>query len=401
MVGVTMPDGTTHADVLEAEKTTCPICKMQLVGIRLDTIWTCPIHAVITEPKSGQCPIDHRDLVQVIVGVSWTCANRPDVTLLTPEKCTDGPDAHIKYTPRIHGDHNSKHGGQFFMAPDNRHHLEGALPRAGRFRLYLYDEFTKPLALDRVKQVRGRVVTKEATEPGTRVVKETAFPLMLSRDGRFLEARIDSSRPPARMAAKVHFIGDGPEFRFDFTFQTFSREPVVSTSGPQLTKNNATVPLAPTAQTIQSTAVTAAAAAAAGRAVGAPAASSDPPDFNVTGNPSSLIQVAIPETVEAIASEMSTRNQRVRQLIDQGAFDQIFLPAFEAKEFALALDVRRAQLPEGKNQHAELAVKDLIRSAWLLDALGDVGNRAQILEAYEIFARSVSALEALFKTGHE
>jgi hypothetical protein len=44
-----------------------------------------------------------------------------------------------------HMDHEPKHGGVFFMAPDRFHHLEGVLLPAGTFKVYLFDDYTRPL----------------------------------------------------------------------------------------------------------------------------------------------------------------------------------------------------------------------------------------------------------------
>jgi hypothetical protein len=90
----------------------------------------------------GKCRIDRRDLVQAIVSVFWTCSGS-DNHLLDPGTCRDGTQRRVRYEERAHGDHNPKHGGQFFMAEDAWHHVEGTYPSAGLFRIHFYDNFTR------------------------------------------------------------------------------------------------------------------------------------------------------------------------------------------------------------------------------------------------------------------
>src|SRR4051812_37555088 len=52
-----------HADVVDEQEGTCPICHMTLVAVRLVSVWTCPVHAVIDEDMPGKCRICSRALV--------------------------------------------------------------------------------------------------------------------------------------------------------------------------------------------------------------------------------------------------------------------------------------------------------------------------------------------------
>jgi hypothetical protein len=388
-----------HPDVVEEHPGDCPICKMKLVPVRLESVWTCPVHAVIAEDHKGVCPIDRRDLIQVTVAVTFSCAGHPEISQIEQGRCADGTAMIKTRTLRPHGNHNPQYGGQFFMAPDNTHHLEGAFPRARLFRLYLYDDYARPLTADRMKAVKARVVTKETFDAATRTTREiAAFPLVRAGRG-YLEARVDAASLPAQLAAKVKFKNDAPEYRFDFTFTELSKKPVPppaaaapassKVEGPRTTSRRA-----PAGQ-IPPPAATASAAA-----VPAPAATPDPPAFAGGAAPvvdPSLTPLPIPDSVPEILAQLKTRHQEIGELVQRGAFGAVWVPAFQARDLSIALEARLGELPAAAREAAEPAIKRLVRTAWLLDAFGDIGNRQQIVDAYSIFGAAVDEVVAAFK----
>src|SRR5579862_969953 len=205
------------ADVVEDKPGKCPKCGMTLVPGAF--VWTCPVHAAITEANPGKCPIDGRDLVRVTMFVTWTC---PGTSIASEKagKCPDGSAMTKKFAPRAHGNHNPQHGGQFFMDQDNWHHLEGTYPRAGVFRAYLYDDFTKPLKLVEAKQVKGEVVIQQIDPSTHAATPGQSFPLVLAPNGRYLEGRIGTTILPA----KVRFSATARQSVFDFTFDKYSKD---------------------------------------------------------------------------------------------------------------------------------------------------------------------------------
>jgi hypothetical protein len=335
-----------HPDVVEHAKGTCPICRMELAPIRLVTSWSCPVHSVVDEGGPGKCPVCRRDLAQVTVSLTWTCADRPDIDRLNPGKCPDGSATIPNHTARVHGNHNPQHGGLFFMAPDNWHHIEGTYPEAGLFRLHVYDDYSKPLPVDKVRQVKGRVVTQEIFDAATRTTRETTtFSVAPAGDGHYLEAKIDPLPTPAEMTAKLRFAADGPEYRFDFTFPAFSNDKAVVTT-----------------------------------------AAVDP----------SQLPVEIPDDTAQVLALLAERNKQIQEFIRRGAFADMYVPAFQAKDLALALDLRTKGMPAARRAAVVGAIERLVRSAWLLDAYGDLGNRDGVVDAYATFAQAVADVQTAF-----
>jgi hypothetical protein len=324
-----------HPDVVEGAKGKCPICKMNLVPVRLESAYSCPVHSVIDESREGKCPICRRDLVRVTVALSFTCRDRLNINQLNPGKCRDGSAMIPRHTPRAHGNHNPQHGGMFFMASDSWHHLEGTLAEEGVFRLYVYDDFSKPLAADQMKLAAAK--------------GSTEVPLKLAADGKSLEAKIDGLKPPAELVAKVKFKRTDPDFRFDFVFPEFSTD----------------------------------------RAAAASAAALAMPQ----------LQVDIPDKTSEILSLLAARNRDIREMISKGMFGEIYVSAFQAKELALALEFRLKELPPPKQSAVMAALERVVRSAWQLDNYGDLGDRALIDQAYAAFAAAVQELQTAFTPG--
>jgi len=344
---------TINAEPLRSQSTLitvlCVLCGSALIVVaalaqapepQTESVWSCPVHAVVNEHEPGKCPICRRDLVLVTATVTWTCANHPEINRAARGKCADGTLMEPRYTQSTHANHNPRHGGLFFMAPDLWHHLEGAYIDDA-LRLYLYDDYTKPLSPDLRNAVAGRIVTKETFDAATRTTREiTAFPLKAAADGEYLEAHVGRLTFPAEMTAKIRFTRGGEEYRFDFTF-----------AEPSIDK------------------------AAAGDAV-------------------SLFEV--PDDVREVRRLLTERVSAIGGLVARGAFSEVWVPAFHAKDLAIALDVRAPQLPSAERPVAHAAVARVVRAAWALDAAGDTGNRSEVETAYNALADAARDVEQVF-----
>lgn len=117
---------------------------------------------------------------------------------------------------RAHMDHRPKHGGTFFMTSDNKHHLEGVLVTEGlpkgqrEFRVYIYDEFTQPLASNVV--IARAVLSTPASEDTHQVT------LKPDETSEFLSSPVPASLNPVSIKLFVDFKNARGEQLFDFRF---------------------------------------------------------------------------------------------------------------------------------------------------------------------------------------
>ena len=94
--------------------------------------------------------------------------------------------------------------------------------------------------------------------------------------------------------------------------------------------------------------------------------------------------------------EIASRDQIIQDLIARGGFTEIFIPALQAKELALALEARGSEMSEDARNQVRIAVRQLVRAAYMLDLYGDLGNKNDVDTAYNIFGAAVGQLSDVY-----
>ena len=223
------------------------------------------------------------------------------------------------------------------MASDNWHHLEGTYLPTGVFRMHLYDDYTKPLPVDEMRRSSARLVTKDV-RPGD------ADDQGIDDDSAGAERTVP--RGADRQAAAAR--GDDGEgrssrrttrTRFDFTFEAYSKEPV---AGAPVTTTTTPAP------------------AAAAPSRWRPRRRRTPPrrpragdDRGASNVDPALVPAADSRRRFPKCSRSCARAPiRFETFIDRGSFASIYVPAFQAKDLALALDEHKRQLPPEKRRIA-------------------------------------------------
>ncbi|MBS1816867.1 MAG: hypothetical protein JSU08_02960 [Acidobacteria bacterium] len=402
-------------DVMEDKPGSCPKCKMTLVPVRLDAKYWCPVHqALEVHDGPGKCRRDGRELIPVTLSVSWTCADDAEKKLLEPGKCADGSARKIGYELRAHGDHNPRHGGQFFMASDAWHHIEGTYPENGLVRVFFYDNFTKPLPL-RGKGITGTLAIRDAQD------KEIATaPLVIGKNSSTMEAKVPAAAAalPLRATVKMKFGASAAAQPFDFQFNELTKDTTAGVAiGPTSTPRPTAAPVAPK----PAPATTAAAPAPAASTPAAPAAQPSQaaqsnqaaPQYQPPAGPADLgsgeiapmppalaavlNEEVLPKDVAGLLKELTNRSGEIDRLMREGSIGEVWLPAMGTKTVALVLEEHAGSLPAARRAQATLAAKRVVAAAWELDGYGDLGNRAKVAEAHEKIAAAVADLKAAYE----
>lgn len=386
-------------EVLEDKPGSCPKCRMTLKGVRLVSKHSCPIHPTQqVQDGPGRCRIDGRDLVPVTLSMLWACPGGTE-DFIEPGTCADGKTRPLRYEVRAHGDHNPRHGGQFFMAQDAWHHLEGTLQPGNVFRLFFYDNYTKPLDAGKFD---GRAVTKEAWDPAAKVSKDVEFvELRRGKDRSTLEAVLHGVTVPAKISAKIRFNAQQTPQRFDFMFAEHSVEPA---SVPDPVVRSASRLSEPRRERDESAASTdpKSQAQASVPAPGTSRTNSDAQQTVVITAPMALTpeldESLLPRSTSELMNELGKRTEEVRRTIAEGNLAQVWLPAMATKTVALALESSShySTLPAGNRVRASAAVSRIVAAAWELDSYGDIGNRERISGAFGRLESAVAELKAAY-----
>ncbi|HEX7794172.1 MAG TPA: heavy metal-binding domain-containing protein [Vicinamibacterales bacterium] len=384
-------------DVVEDKPGACPKCKMTLQAVRIEQAWACGNNTSIIRANPGKCPVDGRDLVPVTVAHFFDCGEKPAKYYPDAGKCADGAARVERREIRAHGDHNPVHGGQFYMAADNWHHVEGTYPSTGLFRAFFYDNFKKPLP---GKNFSGELIVLDKSD------KELAtLPLTPSRDGNTLEAKLPQqlATMPLKAAATIQYDPKAKAQRFDFVFTELSKDPGPAKPAP--TTTGAAAPAKPAASGAKPAAPATASKAPATPSPAAPAAadaSSQEPlilDTPLQIPPAladALDETRLPSGTPELLAELTKRAGDVEQLVNEGNLSQVWLPATATKTVALVLETHANSLPERQRVAVSDSVKRVVTSAWELDAYGDLGDRKKITEAYQRMATAVGDLKAAY-----
>jgi Cu/Ag efflux protein CusF len=358
--------------VIEDRPGKCPTSGHALVPVRLTIAYSCLRGPAFVQSKPGSCAYDKSPLVPVTASEFWSCQADASRRYLEPGVCDNGTVRKQEFEIRPHGDHNPRHGGMsIFMSSDLLHHVEGTFVAPGIFRVYFYDEYTRPMA---ATGFSAHVVPTDenATETGDPV----ALAPSTRTGGNSMEARIRGSATPTKAVPldfKLHvkFTRGGSDWITDYHFAAYSKEPPL-VHVPSLAPS-------PLGSAVATT---------------APVVPNGPAAVSTVGE-------ALPISARNLLALLTERAASVKSLLDEGNFGALWFPAIGAKDVALALEARHGgELSDVDRIRSKSAVHRLTLIAWQIDAAGDLGNKQRLQELWGKFAAAASEIEGLYGASH-
>ena len=380
-------------NVIDDKPGNCPKSKAPLAKVRIDIAYKCLRGPADIQDKPAPC-YANAERGPVTVSVFWTCKGASE-HYLEPGVCADKSPREKGFEERPHGDHNPRHGGlSVFMSKDLWHHVEGTLVAPDVFRVYFYNEFTRPIPPNAYSAFA--VVTDGN-------FKETGAPIPLTAsrtaDGNAIEGHIKTPAPAKsaviHVRLRVKFKAADEDFVTDYQFSEYSKEPVAAKPATSQARPPAPMPMpAPAAKPPAPKPAAPKPAPATPSVSGGVMSGSSAPDLSGAGFTE---QEPLPDTAPELLALLVAKREEVRKGLDEGQLGGVWLPALRAKDAAIVLEENHVnELADSQRAKLTSAVKQLTVIAWQIDAAGDLGNAEKLNALYQMFAAAVSDIQSLY-----
>jgi len=267
----------------------------------------------------------------------------------------------LQNTAPAHMDHTPLHGGQFFMADNLFHHVEGTMPSPGEFRVYFYDDFRRPID---PRNFTGTARIEHLNE-STGEVTEDVFELQVIRPGADYLMAVVPPQMPSTLYALVKL--GGVDKRFDFQFDQVT----IDTGGARVASAmpGMTMPGA------------------------APGASGTNPMHNHVRPP-----FIIPGTAEEILAALDLKLEDLRGRIAVKDWYTLYQPALDIRDLVEALTKLNAGVDPRQKGKLKILLGAVNRTANKMDRAGDTGDAPRVQAVFEELSGNLREVKAVFPT---
>ena len=109
-------------------------------------------------------------------------------------------------------------------------------------------------------------------------------------------------------------------------------------------------------------------------------------EYSVASAPTTIdgatrLAMDIPNDADGVLAMLRERRDQVKEIVARGSLTEVWVPALQAKDLALALELHAREFPDRQRQEMSAAVRDIVVAAFRLDAAGDRGEREEVARA--------------------